>query len=562
MFKAAFRSIDGGRYYYISIFIILILSNLLFISCSNQKTTESAELDYLTPETLCGTVTFSDGCSPKLDTLISFGIALIHHMTYEDAEHTFDKVIESDPDCFWGYWGKTMTIVHPLWPDIPSEKELNKGYIISQKALNLARTKKEKLYGRAIAAYFKDGLSKKEPERLLAFNGGWQLAAKELPEDVEAKLFSVLSMLSVVSPNDKSYKVQREAGAICEKILEKIPDHPGAFHYAIHAYDVPPLAMNALRVARNYYKIAPEIPHALHMPTHIFTRLGYWDESIDLNLRSAAAAIKIPVDGQISGQYFHALDYLVYARLQKSEYDKAKEVAAIINSLNQPFEPSPVTAYALAGIPGRIALEYHDWKQAEITRPTGHTDFPWKKFPQYEALIYFTNGIGAGRSGNPDAALQAYEKLEDLQNGFQNGEADKYWIDQIEIQKTAVKAWELFARGEKEQSLQTMIKASDLEDKTEKNPVTPGPLLPAREMLGDLYLEMNEPANALKEYELSLEKSPNRFNSLFGAGKSAELAGNMEKAKFYYSSILKLNNSKQINREQIIHAEEILSRKI
>jgi len=541
--------------------VLISIFSLFLSSCSDQKVSVSSQRNYLTPETLCGTVRFSDGCSPKLDTLISFGIALIHHMTYEDAEYTFSKVIEADPDCFWGYWGKAMTYVHPLWPDIPDEHTLNDGYILSQKALNLAKTEKEKLYGSAIAAYFSGGINRTEPERLISFNNGWKTAAKELPEDVEAGLFSVLGMLSTVSPGDKTYKVQREAGAVCEKIMVKMPDHPGAFHYAIHAYDVPPLALNALRVARNYYKIAPEIPHALHMPTHIFTRLGYWDESIDLNSKSAAAARKLPVNGQISGQYFHALDYLVYAYLQKSEYNKAKDVESIIDTLGGTFEPTPVTAYAVAGIPGRIALEFQNWEEAENLSLVNYSEFPWKKFPQYEALTYFAKGVGAGRNGNAKNALLAFQKLEELQNSFKNSEANRYWIDQIEIQKTAVKAWQMYADGEKEKSLETMNTAAELEDKTEKNPVTPGSLLPAREMLGDLYMELNRPKDALKQYELSLKNNPNRFNSLYGAGKSAELAGNMQKARFYYTAVLKLGKSPEVKREQIVHAAEVTGSK-
>ena len=384
--------------HFISLMILTIFTSFLFLNSCSENKVSTLQRDYLTPDILCGTVRFSGGCSPKLDTLIRFGIALIHHMTYEDAEYTFNKVIKSDPDCFWGYWGKAMTLEHPLWPDIPDEDMLKEGYVLSQTALNLAKTKKEKYYGAAIAAYFKDGLNKNEHERLIAFNDGWQLASKELPDDIEAKLFSVLSMLAIAPPNDKSYKVQREAGAICENILKSIPDHPGAFHYAIHAYDFPPLAQNALRVARNYSKIAPEIPHALHMPTHIFTRLGYWQESIDLNLRSAVVAKKIPVRGHISAQYFHALDYLEYAYLQQSEYEKARDIAILIDTLSGTFENSPITAYAIAAIPGRILLEYQKWSDAANLTLNNKSKFPWKKFPQDEALIYFAKGIGAGRS--------------------------------------------------------------------------------------------------------------------------------------------------------------------
>ena len=528
----------------VSVFLIPLL---FFISCSSNP--PAADRTYLTPEIMCGTVQFNEGCSPKLDTLIKFGIALIHHMTYEDARYTFSKVIEMDKDCFWGYWGKAMTLVHPLWPDHPSDEDLNQGFVLCRKALSLADTPKEKLYGSAIAAYFNDGANKTEPERLKAFDAGWELADKELPGDIEAKMFHVLSMLSVVSPNDKTYKIQREAGRICEQVMKIIPDHPGAFHYAIHAYDYPPLAMDAERIAQNYYKIAPELPHTLHMPTHIFTRLGHWQESVELNLRSAAAAIKLPVKGMISGQYFHALDYAVYAYLQLSQYNEAERIADLLDTLKGTFEPVPSTAYSLAAVKGRIALEYRDWEKAARLQP--YTDFPWNKFPQYEALIYFARGIGAGRSGDAGTAEQSFLKLEELQNTFKKTDANRYWINQIRIQKEAVKAWQLFAMGDKKGALKWMIMAADLEDATEKLPVTPGSLLPAREMLGDMYLELDRPGNALMEYEAALTRCANRYNSLYGAMRSAEMTGSKEKVKYYSAALENINKSTGPPRRQL-----------
>lgn len=555
MSPAKFKLI-GKKYFRTQLVVLIFILFLFSLSCSDQKTTDEQRA-YLTPEIMCGTVQFSDGCSPKLDTLIGFGIALIHHMTYEDAEYTFNRVIELDKDCFWGYWGKAMSYIHPLWPDIPDDKTLNDGFVLSQNALKLAKTEKEKLYGAAVASFYEDGLNKSEPERLEAFKNGWMTAREQLPEDIEARMFSVLSMLATVSPNDKTYKIQREAGAICEEVMKNFPDHPAAFHYAIHAYDYPPLAQNAIRVAREYYKIAPELPHALHMPTHIFTRLGYWQESIDLNLRAAAAAWKLPDGKQISNHYFHALDYLVYSYLQKSEYQKAKEIANLLDTLNGPFQTLPQFAYSMAAIPGRLALEYQNWKEAANLTLT-HPDFSWDKFPQYEALIYFAKGIGAGRSGNIEIAQQSYQKLDELQKTFTDSESNKYWINQIEIQKKVVKAWEFYAQNELDKSLKMMSSVADLEDATEKSPVTPGQLLPAREMLGDLLLEMNKPKEALVQYELTLEKNPNRFNSLYGAGKSAELIGDKKKTKFYFSELLKLNNHSNSTRPQIVYAENLV----
>ena len=539
--------------------VTLFLLSFLLISCADQKVPDKQRA-YLTSETLCGTVQFSDGCSPKLDTLIAFGIALIHHMTYEDAEYTFNQVIELDKDCFWGYWGKAMTYIHPLWPDVPDSALLEKGYLVSQNALSLAKTKKEKLYGAALASFYEDGLNKSKQARLEAFKNGWMTAREELPEDIEARMFSVLTMLATVSPYDKSYKVQREAGETAEKVLDIIPDHPAGFHYAIHAYDVPLLSGNAIRVAKNYYKIAPELPHALHMPTHIFTRLGYWDESIELNSRSAVAALKYPVGDQISGHYFHALDYLAYAYLQISELEKAKNIVAVLDTLGGTYQPVAATAYCLAAVPGRVLLEEQMWSEAANLSLNNHANFPWNKFPQYEALIYYAKGIGAGRSGNIAIAQQSYQKLEELQKTFKDSESNKYWINQIEMQKKVVKAWELFAQNEMEKSLMMMISAADLEDASEKNPVTPGQLLPAREMLGDLLLEMNKPKEALKQYELTLEINPNRLNALYGAGKSAELIGDKEKAVFYFTALLKNKKSTEPNNERIAHAVEVTTK--
>ena len=526
------------------------------LSCSEQKISETQKT-YLTPDIMCGTVQFSDGCSPKLDTLIAFGIALIHHMTYDDAEYTFNKVIEMDPDCFWGYWGKAMTYIHPLWPDIPDEKTLNDGFALSQNALKLAETEKEKLYAAAVASFFEDGVNRSEPERLESFRVGWKTASVELPDDIEARMFSVLSMLATVSPNDKSYKVQIEAGALAESVLKIIPDHPAGFHYAIHAYDYPPLAPNAIRVAREYYMLAPEVPHALHMPTHIFTRLGYWQESVDLNLRSADAAWKMPVDGKISNHYFHALDYLVYAYLQQSQYEKAKEISDLLDTLHGQYQPMPQVAYSLAAIHGRLALEYQNWNEAANLSFT-HPDFPWKNFPQYEAILFYAKGIGAGRTKNIEIARQSLKKLEELQSTFPDAESNKYWINQIEIQKKVVEAWLFYAQNKIEKSLEMMISAADLEDATSKNPVTPGALLPAREMLGDILLEMNRPKEAFVQYELSLKNNPNRFNSLYGAGKSAELSGDYQKAEYYFNELLKLNENPDLNRPQIIYARNFI----
>lgn len=538
---------------------LLLILTLLVIACSDKNTSTTQRV-YLTPDILCGTVQFTDGCSPSLDSLISFGLALIHHMTYEDAEYTFNKVIENDPDCFWGYWGKAMTYIHPLWPDIMDTATLEKGYILCMQAFSLAKTEKEKLYAGAVTAYYEDGVNKTQQERLAAFRDGWMEARKNLPDDIEAQMFSVLAMLATVSPADKSYRVQLEVGETAEKVLNIIPDHPAGFHYAIHAYDVPPLAHKALDVARNYYKIAPEIPHALHMPSHIFTRLGYWEESIEMNSRSANAALRLPAGDQISGHYSHALDYLCYAYLQISEFEKAEEIVNVLSTLIGEFQAVGATAYSLAAIPARILLEYHNWDEAANLSVVNYNNFRWEKFPMYEALTYYAKGIGAGRSGDTAVAIKSLEKLEALQSSFKGSESNKYWYNQLEIQIQAVKAWLHFAKNEKDKAVEIMMDAADLEDATEKNPITPGHLLPVREMLADLFMEIGQPNEAHNHYVRSLENNPNRFNSLYGAGRSAELIGDVKKASFYFNGLIKLNENS--DRQQVQYAKGYLGKKL
>ena len=538
----------------VSIFLVFVIST----SCSDQKKVEVNENAYLTPDILCGTVQFTDGCSPELDTLISFGFALIHHMTYEDAEYTFDKVIEKDPDCFWGHWGKAMTYIHPVWPDVPTEKRMQKGYLLSQTALGLAKTEKEKLYGNAILQFYSlDDKSKKE--RLVDFESAWLLATEKLPDDLEAQMFYVITTLGTVSLADKSYKVQLKAGEMAENALKVIPDHPGGFHYAIHAYDSPPLADKALRVARQYNDIAPEIPHALHMPTHIFTRLGKWQESIELNLRSAAAAEKFPVNGEISLHYFHALDYLAYSYLQQSEYEKAYSVVNDLNSLTGTFQNSPATAYAVSAIRGRLALEYQKWDDAAKLSLADQSNFSLEKFPQFEALVYYAKGIGAARSGNIEVAKKSSLRLGELEEKLNKSKHNTYWANQVNIQKRVVEAWETYASGDKVNAEKLMVAAANLEDASEKSPVTPGQLLPVREMLGDLYLELGNPDEAILHYNKSLLNNPNRFNSIYGAGKSAELSGDSEKAKDYYSMLVENCNNSDFSRERLKHASSFIS---
>jgi tetratricopeptide (TPR) repeat protein len=537
-------------------FSSLLISILIFTACGQQKEIDDSQSIFLTPETMCGTVEFTDGCGEKTDTLVRFGIALLHHMTYEDAAYTFDQVMKKDRDCFWGYWGRAMTYIHPLWPDAPSEKEMETGYVLTQKALALAKKDKEKLYGAAVAAYYIKS-SKIKSERLADMQKGWQAAHDQFPDDPEAELFNGLFRLSTASPNDKTYAVQKEVGEMAERLMVKFPDHPGAFHYAIHAYDTPPLADRAVAVARKYGKIAPEIPHALHMPSHIFTRVGYWQESIDWNARSLKAAGR---SGYGDHHNYHSADYMVYAMLQFGADEQARAIWNQVDKTPHSESVTPSVAYAMAAMPARLELEGHHWDAASKIANPDTANFPWKKYPQYEALYYAAQGIGAARSGNLEKGKDALDKLIQIQVGLGDAPQNKYWFGQVEIQKVTVSAWNALAAGNKEEALTLMIQAADLEDGTTKNAVSPGSLLPARELLGDMLMELNRPKDALAAYEQSLVNNPNRYNTYLGAALAAEKMKDMDKAKEYYEKLIALKGEFTSNRESLEHAKEVVAK--
>ncbi|MDX1479661.1 MAG: hypothetical protein R3301_18240, partial [Saprospiraceae bacterium] len=432
-----------------------------------------------------------------------------------------------------GYWGKALTYLHPIWPDVPTAAMLEDGLQHARLAARRASTQREKLFSNALIAYYQDAEDKSESERLAAYEAAWKAAYDALPDDLEAKSFYILAHLATADPGDKTYAKQLHAGPLAEEILEEIPDHPAGFHYVIHAYDYPPLAEKALDIARGYGKIAPEIPHALHMPTHIFTRLGYWDESIDWNLRSAAAALNYPVNGAVSLHHFHALDYLVYAYLQQGRDQEAMDVYRNMLDLPTPWQTTFPTAYALAAMPGRIALERKDWEEAAALGSRIPAHYDWDKAPEFEAMHEFARGLGAARSGKLQAARKIHDRMTELQTKVANTSKNSYWMNQIEIQKKAVMAWVLYAEGKADQALAMMEESADMESKTSKNPVTPGEVLPARELLADMYAETGRHAEAIASYDLALERSPNRYNSLLGAYLSAQALGDAALAGKY-----------------------------
>ncbi|MEJ2765370.1 hypothetical protein VV869_15560 [Photobacterium sp. MCCC 1A19761] len=539
--------------------VTAIFASSAFLGQGVQAASHGGDKDQL------GAVQFPTSCRAESQPMLEKGLALLHHMTYVDARTTFEAVAKAEPDCAMAYWGMAMSLIHPLWSDPPNQDEFVQGQAMIESARSKGeKTPRELAYIEAVASYYAQGRTPKETDNLTAFAQGWQNVHEAFPDDPEATAFYALAHLATASPEDKSYVKQNQAGETAATVLKQLPTHPGAHHYMIHAYDYPELAPKALAVARRYGDIAPSIPHALHMPTHIFTRLGLWDESIAMNIRSAEAAKQHPAGNQLSLHYLHALDYLMYAYLQQAQDEKAVNVRDTILALNDPLQPHVASAYTLAAAPARYALERQQWALAAQLNPRIPGSYPWDSAPAMEAITHFANALGAARSGDTQRAEKALQKLRELQALAEKGSA--YWAKQVEIQRLSALAWLYFHLGKQDQALQTMQNAADLEATTEKHPVTPGEILPARELLADMLLEMKKYRQALVEYETALNRSKNRFNSIYGAARSAELAGDKDQATHYYQMLLDLAGldlagAGEASRPRLQHAKDFLSGK-
>ncbi|MGH9930199.1 MAG: hypothetical protein ACREA9_13385 [Pyrinomonadaceae bacterium] len=509
-----------------------------------------------------GRVNFSVSCKPAARRQFNRATALLHSFWYGEAEKAYAGVAKSDPDCAMAYWGVAMSLYHPVWAPAIAE-ELKKGRVALEKAKSIGgKTQREKDYIGAIEAFYKDSDKLPHRARALAYEQAMEQVYLSYPKDHEAAIFYALSLLGTATASDKTYEKQKKAAEILNKILPAEPQHPGVAHYLIHSFDYPQLAQLALPAARSYAKIAPSSPHALHMPSHIFTRLGLWQESIQSNLASAAAAQKhvaMSHPGAASFDQLHALDYLVYAYLQGAQDQEAKRMLDQVNAFNQVDANIFSAAYAFAAIPARYALERRQWSEA--ARLEVHpANFPWDKFRYAEAIIYFARALGAARSGNAAAARGDVEKLSTIQHALAEAK-EKYWADQVEIQRLAATAWLLRAEGKDEEALTQMRSAVALEASTEKHPVTPGPITPARELLGDMLIELNQPQQALQEFEMSLRDSPNRFNGLFGAARAAELLGDKKTAGKYYAKLVALTANADSDRPELRKMKEFLAQR-
>ncbi len=488
-----------------------------------------------------GTVHFPISCKPDVQAAFTRAVALLHSFGYEEARNAFVGVAEGDPACGMAQWGIAMTYYHPIWAP-PTPQELALGRAAAEKAASLgAKTDRERGYIASIGVFYRDSDKVDYRTRAAAYTAALEDLSRRYPDDHEALIFYAMMLVSTAPADDPTLAQQKKAGQILNGLLVTEPQHPGVVHYLIHSFDYPLLADQALPAARVYAKVAPSSPHALHMPSHIFTRLGLWQESIDSNIASADAARRQVArnhPGAAAFDALHALDYLEYAYLQIDDEAKAKITLTEAASAKKFDDDSFAAGYALAAIPARWALERRDWAAAAALM-LPQAELSWQRFPYARAITYFSQAIGAARAGQLEPARAAIGKLEEVHSGLvKNPIPGPYdWTGEVESMRLAAAAWLAFSEGKKEEALKLGRYAADLDDKVGKHAVTPGAILPPRELLGDMLLELNRPAEALLEYEASLRSAPNRFNSLYGAGRAAELSGDKSKARQYYGQL-------------------------
>jgi hypothetical protein len=509
-----------------------------------------------------GTVHFATSCNAAAQKEFNRTVALLHSFQFSRAIEGLNAVLGEDSTCGIAYWGIALSDwSNPFAPGMKDKSQLQAGRgSVERGKIVGTKTERERAYLEAVGNLYRDFESTPQRGRLIAYRDAMREVASKYPEDHEAQIFYALAIAASEDPADKTYAGRLQAGAILEKLFEEEPTHPGLAHYIIHTYDVPALAGRALMAARRYSEIAPDAPHALHMPSHTFTRTGYWQESIDSNTAAAAAARH---EGQ-TAEELHASDYEIYAYLQTGQDQAAGRIVNSLPEIATRFDPKAVISgaggpavgyFALAAIPARYALERQDWKQA-LQLPLRETPFPYT-----DAVTWFARGLSAGRLGQATAANQSATALRRVRERLSKAN-ENYWARQVEIQEFAVRAWAALSAGKKEAALRQMKRAAELEDGTEKSAVTPGPLAPARELLGEMLLEMNEPAQALQEFEATLKKEPGRLRALYGAARAAQLSGSRDTSQRYFRELLKVcGRADKPGRFEVIEAQQAILQK-
>ena len=506
-----------------------------------------------------GKVAFETSCKPAADATIRRGLGWLHSFEYEQAARTFAEAATADPGCAMAQWGVAMSYYHPLWAP-PSATDLAKGQAALAAARGGTANARERAYLAAIDAFYRESARQDHKAGVLAYSAAMADLHAQYPQDHEAAVFYALSLIATGTlDSDPAFAKEKQAGAILNRVLERAPDHPGVSHYLIHSFDYPALASLALPAARRYAGIAPASPHAQHMPSHIFVRLGLWEEAITSNLASEASSrafAKAQGLADSSSERLHAMDYLAYSYLQTAQDKKAEGVLADLNAIRRADPPVFTVAYAATVIPARLALERRRWKEAASLELQDNVRglAPLKDYRWAEAHIRFARAIGAARSGNAAAASAEVAALKTIEQGLTVAPGSYDWRKQVAIERQIAEAWLANAQGKTSDAVAIMRAAADLDDATEKHPVTPGAILPAREQLGDLLLEIGRAEEALASYEASLARAPRRLASLSGAARAAKRARQTAKAKDYYGQLVALTQSADGRRAEVEEA--------
>ena len=528
---------------------LLVVSLGLPTMGSDQTSDESHHhADAAAPPEQLGRVAFLNSCTPAVQAGFERGVALLHSFWWQEGEKTFREVLRRDPKCAIATWGiATILIGNPFLTGPTPAQALQAQQVIELGRALGARTERERLFIDAVAQYYADFNGRPPGARLQSLSDAFEKLAAHFPHDDEAQIFSALYLTATQDPSEQTFATALKAAAILEIQFQKHPDHPGVAHYLIHSYDYPPIAARGLSAARRYSEIAPSAPHALHMPSHIFTRVGAWHDSVASNLRSARAA---KAEAAFVDQ-LHAMDYLVYADLQLARDIDARRVTKETPGIpdDEQIRASP---YAIAAIPARYAMERGAWTEAALLQPRT------TRFRAAAALTHFARAIGAARSGDAAAAERDVEELARIVDALQ-AEKDAYWATEVDVQRIGASAWVAFARGDRNAALELMTAAAALEDKSEKSAISPGRLIPAHELLGDMQLECGKPGAALAEYERSQVRDPNRFRSLYGAGQAAAQSGDRDRARFYFTRLIEMAGAGE-NRPETEAARRYVAR--
>jgi hypothetical protein len=499
-----------------------------------------------------GKVHFPTSCSAAVTRDFDTSVALLHSFWVKDAIEGFNHVLKRDPACAIAYWGIAMSLQqNPLTGQEPGVEARRQALEALAKARAVgAKTQRERDYLEAIELIYRDADKTSFRDRRLAYEKAMQALAARYANDTEAQIFYALALGMTADLADKTYANQLKAAQILEPLFRAQPEHPGVAHYLIHSYDYPPIAARGVDAARRYARIAPANPHALHMPSHIFTHLGSWQESVEANARSAAAA-----EAEKNGQeQAHAMDYQVYAYLQMGRDAEARRLVEASQKITT-FNPAIfIGPYAIAAMPARYAIERQAWNEAAALVP--HES----RFAHTRALTHFARGLGLARSGNAAAAGEEAARLAQLRDALREQKID-YWANQVEVQRLAVAAWTSLAQGNRNEALASMRAAADLEDSMQKHIVTPAPVVPARELLGEMLLQLDRASEALLAFEAAATREPNRFRNLYGAGRAAAAAGEREKATAYFRKLAALAGEAGEARPELSQVKAYLARR-